>query len=66
MNQVGGTGAVYFDPTDTVAAAIVISENLNDNEAIVSSGFSNALRFTQENMSEKYLAVYHGIARNKP
>jgi len=58
MLEVGGSGALYIDPMDEDAAAIQITEALNDLASLRKRGFTNCERFSMEQMAAVYLAAY--------
>jgi glycosyltransferase involved in cell wall biosynthesis len=62
LTEVGGTGAVYFDPTDPDGAAQIIAENLPNRDRMIEAGFANIPRFAPEIMLTRYLDVYQRIA----
>ena len=64
LTEVGGTGAVYFDPTDPDGAAQVIAEHLTDRDRMITAGFANVSRFAPDIMLAKYLEVYQSIANS--
>jgi glycosyltransferase involved in cell wall biosynthesis len=61
MTELGGDAAIYFDPTDTTAAADIIAHALPDREAIRRRGFENVGRFTVENMIDGYERAYRHV-----
>ena len=62
MTEVGGGGAVYFDPTDPDGAARVIAGNLADRDRMVEAGYSNVKRFAPDLMLDAYMDVYRRLA----
>jgi glycosyltransferase involved in cell wall biosynthesis len=58
MTEVGGCGAVYFDPLDAAGAAKTIAEALGSREIIRQSGLKNISRFTVRQMIQGYVAAY--------
>lgn len=63
LTEVGGAGAVYFDPADPEAAAMTIATHLGDREAMIDRGFANVGRFALEIMLNRYLNIYQSIAQ---
>ena len=66
LTEVGGEGAVYFDPTDPDGAAQVIAENIVNRESMIEAGFANIPRFAPDIMLARYLEVYKRIAGGAP
>lgn len=62
MTEVGGAGAVYFDPTDPEGAAQAVAENLADRGRMIEAGYSNIPRFAPDLMLDKYTDIYRRIA----
>ncbi len=58
MTEVGGQGAIYFDPEDPSEAAQIILENLPHASRMREAGFSNVKRFSTANMIAGYLRAY--------
>ncbi len=63
LTEVGGAGAVYFDPTDPETAAQTIADNLTDRGPMTERGFANVQHFAPEIMLSRYLEVYQSIAQ---
>ena len=63
LTEVGGAGAVYFDPADPEAAAKTITEHLKDREPMVMKGLENVRHFALDIMLNRYLEVYQSIAQ---
>lgn len=61
MTEVGGAGAVYFDPTDPDGAAQVVAENLTDRDRMIEAGYSNVPRFAPDLMLDRYIDIYRRI-----
>jgi len=62
LTEVGGAGAVYFDPTDPAGAAQVIAENMGSRERMIEAGYSNVPRFAPDLMLDRYIDIYRRIA----
>lgn len=62
MTEVGGGGAVYFDPTDPDGAARVIAGSLADRDRMLEAGYSNVKRFAPDLMLDAYMDVYRRLA----
>lgn len=60
MTEVGGEGAVYFDPEDHDGAAEVVRRHLTDEADIRAAGFRNAARFSAASTAASYVALYAG------
>ena len=58
MNEVGGTAAVYFDPSDAKTAARIVATALKERETIRQEGLTNVLKFNVEQMIQGYIAAY--------
>lgn len=61
MNEVGGQGAVYFDPSEIPSAARTIALELRNTEKIRKAGLENVNRFTMERMIDGYLKAYEYV-----
>ncbi len=64
MTEVGGTAAVYFDPTQPDHAAQIIAGNLDAREEQITAGFENVKRFTTERMVDEYLHLYQSLTNS--
>lgn len=62
MTDVGGEGAVYFDPEDELGAAREIAARLADRERMQARGAENAARYSRESMVAGYLDAYRRVA----
>jgi glycosyltransferase involved in cell wall biosynthesis len=62
MTEVGGRGAVYFDPSDVAGAATVIAGALEAREAIRQRGLANVSRFSVGQMIQGYTCAYERVA----
>jgi hypothetical protein len=63
MTEVGGDGAVYFDPTDPAGAAATIARALHETPVLNERGLANARRFTTVAMVDAYLDLYRRAAQ---
>ena len=61
MTEVGGSGAVYFDPAQPEQAARIIAGNLDNDETMRNAGFVNVRRFSAAQMIEGYIQAYTEI-----
>ena len=61
MTEVGGDAAVYIDPDDMAAAAVVIANALVPRQTLVAAGLKNAGRFTGATMAAGYVAAYQCV-----
>jgi glycosyltransferase involved in cell wall biosynthesis len=58
MTEVGGDGAVYFDPERCDDAAEVIRYHLSGGSEMRAAGFRNAKRFSAESTAAGYVKLY--------
>jgi glycosyltransferase involved in cell wall biosynthesis len=58
MTEVGGYGAVYFDPEDETGAAEMVINSLKNKPQLIQQGFQNAANYTTEAMISGYIAEY--------
>lgn len=58
MTEVGGTAAIYIDPTDPSGAASKVTSALTERERWRSAGLENATRFSTNAMIGAYLSCY--------
>ncbi len=56
--DVGGDGAVYFDPEDEIGAAEMINSSIKNTSRLIQSGFQDAATYTTEEMISGYIAKY--------
>ena len=63
MTEVGGTAAVYFDPTQPEQAAQAIADNLGAAARMAAAGRQNVLNFATERMVDEYLELYTQILK---
>ena len=63
MTEVGGNGAVYFDPENDTAAAEIITKERKNSTFWIKSGLRNAINYTAENMIKGYEQIYRLFAR---
>jgi glycosyltransferase involved in cell wall biosynthesis len=61
MTEVGGNAAVYFDPSQTAAAAETIIRHLPRVQEMRQAGLENAKRFRTEAMIAGYVALYQTL-----
>lgn len=61
MTDVGGSGAVYFDPECETQAAQRIAAGLNHAQSLRDAGFRNMTRFSVDRMVRGYLTAYHSL-----
>ena len=61
MDEVGGNGAIYFDPNRIEDAANVIVNNWPRRYDIIENGFFNAQRYFTCNMISGYISAYQRI-----
>jgi glycosyltransferase involved in cell wall biosynthesis len=66
MTEIGGDAAIYFDPTDTAAAAAIIAASLADRREISRKGLANLSRFTVRQMVDGYLHAYDLVQEAHP
>jgi hypothetical protein len=65
MTEVGGSSAVYFDPSDVARAAKVIARAQDSREAIRQGGLNNILRFGVAQMIQGYTSAYEQVAHSE-
>jgi glycosyltransferase involved in cell wall biosynthesis len=65
MTEVGGSGAVYFDPSDAAGAAKIIAGALGSREAIRQRGLKNISRFSVNQMIQGYLGAYERVSSRR-
>lgn len=61
LPEVGGAGAVYFDPEDEAGTAQVIVQTLTERDHLRVAGFQNAARYSKAAMISVYLDVYRAV-----
>jgi len=61
MTEVGGDGAVYFDPKDETSAAEIINNSIKNTSQLIQQGFQNAATYTTEEMISGYIAKYKHV-----
>lgn len=64
LPEVGGKGALYFDPLDACEIALVASKILRDEKVqdrLVKKGYDNLKRFSWEECAEKTLHVFQDV-----
>jgi hypothetical protein len=65
MTEVGGTGAVYFDPNDPKQAANAIAVAWPQRAEQRRRGLEEANRWKPETMLAAYEAIYRELAKNR-
>jgi glycosyltransferase involved in cell wall biosynthesis len=63
MTEVGGDGAVYFDPKDETGAAEIINNSIKIKPQLIQRGFQNAGNYTTEAMISGYIAEYRQVLK---
>jgi glycosyltransferase involved in cell wall biosynthesis len=63
MTEVGGDGAMYFDPLDEAGTALIICSAIQNSASLTERGFLNAAKYSSEAMVASYLHIYEGIVR---
>lgn len=58
MNEIGGPGAVYVDPSDPVAIAAAIEQATPRLDEMRRLGLDNAAHYTAERMAANYVSAY--------
>lgn len=58
MNEIGGPGAVYVDPTDPIAMAAAIEQATPRLDEMRRLGLENAAHYTAERMATNYVSAY--------
>jgi glycosyltransferase involved in cell wall biosynthesis len=70
LTEIGGEAAIYCDPRDEKGVAHALQELLNEDDAARSnrsqSGISNAKRFSAQQMTEDYIAIYREVLEAPP
>jgi len=66
MTEVGGSAAVYFDPTQPEQAAQIIADSLDAREEQIAAGFENIKRFTTDRMINDYMQLYQSLTAGTP
>lgn len=61
LPEVGGSGALYFDPEDLDGAVDVIVKGLENAQVLVEQGTKNIERFTTERMVREYADLYESV-----
>jgi glycosyltransferase involved in cell wall biosynthesis len=65
MTEIGGAGAVYFDPTDIERATDVLqalfAESEEERRQRIVAGFENIKRFDTGRMIDQYIEVYSAL-----
>jgi glycosyltransferase involved in cell wall biosynthesis len=62
MTEVGGSAAVYIDPSDVAGAAKAIVNARQTRDAIRERGLANVLRFGLTQMMQGYTSAYEQVA----
>jgi len=63
MTEVAGEGAVFFDPTNEIQAALSIAQGIDRKDELVAAGYENIKRFSREAMRAGYLDAYEKTMR---
>lgn len=63
MTEVGGDGAVYFDPLDEAGAAEIILQEIQNKGRLKERGYRNVVKYSTEAMIAGYLNVYKCISQ---
>lgn len=62
LPEVGGDAAVYFDPSDSAAAAELIALAWPERERLAAAGLERAHAWSPARMIERYAALYRRLA----
>jgi glycosyltransferase involved in cell wall biosynthesis len=62
LPEVGGDAAVYFDPSDSAAAAELIALAWPERERLAAAGLERATAWSPARMIERYTALYRRLA----
>ena len=65
MTEVGGRGAVYFDPADELGAARIVAAHLGDRDGIRILAAENPNRFSRDTMLAGYLEAYRKVVAER-
>ena len=65
MNEIGGPGVAYIDPTDPHAIADTIVKAANRLDQMRELGLQNALRFSAAQMALNYVASYRRVLEER-
>jgi glycosyltransferase involved in cell wall biosynthesis len=65
MNEIGGEGAVYVDPTDPTAMAAAIEQAVPRLGEMRRLGLENAAHYTSTQMAANYVAAYQRAIRER-
>ncbi len=63
MTEIGGAGAVYFDPNDLFGAAHAIAEAMRRPAALIKKGFDNVGRFDLSAFEASYRGIYRAFEK---
>ncbi|MBN1548321.1 MAG: glycosyltransferase family 4 protein [Syntrophaceae bacterium] len=63
MTEVGGQGAIYFDPEKVANAAEIINNSIKNRYQLIQRGFQNAASHTAENMIAGYITEYKQVLK---
>jgi glycosyltransferase involved in cell wall biosynthesis len=58
MNEIGGPGAIYVDPTDPIAMAAAIEQATPRLDEMRRLGLENAAHYSAERMAANYVSAY--------
>lgn len=61
MTEVGGSAAVYFDPTQPEQAARIIADHLDDLSRLTAAGYENTKLYSTERMVGEYESLYRRL-----
>jgi hypothetical protein len=65
MTDVGGSAAIYIDPSDAAGAASTIAKALANREHWRMAGLENAGRFSMKVMIDGYVQCYRAAMRQR-
>lgn len=63
MTEVGGKGAVYFDPLDEAGAAKIIVDALPERDVLIQHGYENVAKYSAQAMIVGYDRTYRLVTR---
>ena len=61
MTEIAGEGAIFVDPSNPVAAARAIAENLAGSEMVKLAASENLKRFAIDEVRKRYQNLYASI-----
>ena len=62
MTEVGGNGALYFDPLDVSGAVDIILQAVQNKDHLRQQGYRNAARFSTRDMVYGYIQAYRRVS----